>query len=70
MLYPNIAAERARKGWSTADLAEKIGVSRKTLYNWENSGKIPAVALDKMADLFGVTVDYLLGFDKEVKNDG
>lgn len=68
MLYPNIAAERARKGWSTADLAEKIGVNRKTLYNWENSGKIPAAALDKMADLFGVTVDYLLGYAEADEN--
>lgn len=69
MLYPNIAAERARKGWSTTELAEKLGVNRKTLYNWENAGKIPDVALGKMADLFGVSVDYLLGYDKEVNHD-
>lgn len=65
MLYPNIAAERARRGWSNADLAEKLGVSRKTIYNWENAGRIPAAALDKMADIFGVSVDYLLTTDKE-----
>lgn len=63
MLYPNIAAERARRGWSIADFAEKLGVTRKTIYNWENAGRIPAAALDKMADLFGVSVDYLLNYE-------
>ena len=65
MLYPNIAAERARRGLSNADLAAKLGVSRKTIYNWENSGRIPAAALNKMADIFGVSVDYLLTTNKE-----
>lgn len=65
MLYPNIAAERARKGWSLEEFAQKLGVTRKTLYNWENAGKIPAAALDKMADFFGVSVDYLLSFETE-----
>lgn len=67
MAYPNIAAERVRKGWSQEDLARILGVSRKTLYNWERAGRIPAVALDRMADIFGVTVDYLLSV--EAKGD-
>ena len=41
-------------------LAENLGVTRKTIYNWESAGKIPQVALEKMADLFGCTIDYLL----------
>lgn len=61
MKYPNIEAERARKGQSAEELAKSLGVSRKTLYNWINSGNIPATALIKMADLFGCTIDYLLG---------
>lgn len=61
MMYPNIEAERARKGLSCEALAEKLGVGRKTLYNWMESGKIPLSSLIAMADLFGCSIDYLLG---------
>ena len=59
--YPNIEAERARRGISREMLASEIGVSRKTLYNWIENGKIPESALVKMADFFGCSIDYLLG---------
>ena len=61
MKYPNIDAERARHGMSTDDLSQRLGISRKTLYNWISNGSIPATALVQMADIFGCTVDYLLG---------
>ena len=61
MKYPNIDAERARNGMSNDNLAEKLGIARKTLFNWMNSGNIPASALIRMADLFNCSVDYLLG---------
>lgn len=60
MFYPNIAAERAKRRMSVDALAENLGVTRKTIYNWESAGKIPQAALEKMADLFGCTIDYLL----------
>lgn len=67
MFYPNIAAERAKRKMSMDALAEKIGVTRKTIYNWESAGSIPQSALEKMADLFGCSIDYLLMVDdKEV----
>lgn len=61
MKYPNIEAERARKGFSNDSLAKALGVSRKTLFNWMDKGNIPVSALIKMSDIFGCTVDYLLG---------
>lgn len=61
MKYPNIDAERARSGISNDRLAEALGVSRKTLYNWLSKGNIPLSALNKMADMFGCSIDYLLG---------
>lgn len=60
MFYPNIAAERARHKMSVEDLAKALGVTRKTVYNWKNSGKIPQRSLEKMAELFECSVDYLL----------
>ena len=66
MSYPNIAAERARKKMSLEDLAKQLGVTRKTIYNWENSGRIPQNALEQMSDIFGVSIDYLLSHDTQV----
>lgn len=61
MKYPNIDAERARNNLSLDEFAKKLGVSRKTIYNWTNSGNIPQWALTKISDMFGCTIDYLLG---------
>ena len=59
-MYPNIDAERARKGMTVETLTTKLGVCRKTYYNWLANGKIPQSKLETMADLFNVSVDYLL----------
>lgn len=63
MRYPNIAAERARAGMNMEEFSVRLGVSRKTVYNWEQKGSIPLSALEKMSEIFGCTVDYLLGRD-------
>lgn len=60
LLYPNINAERSRKGWSIERLANEMGVTRKTVYNWMSKGKIPQSSLAKMSCLFGCSIDYLL----------
>ena len=65
MFYPNIAAERARRKMSTQDLADKLNVTRKTIYNWETSGRIPDVALEKMSEIFNCSIDYLLETEDE-----
>ena len=57
--FPNIAAERAKRGMSLNDLADAIGVSRKTLFNWRRAGHIPGDALTRMSQIFGVSVEYL-----------
>lgn len=61
MKYPNIEAERARKGISNEAMAEKLGITRKTLYNWMDKGNIPLSSLILMADMFECSIDYLLG---------
>lgn len=61
MKYPNIDAERARMGLTLDGLAKALGISRKTLYNWCNHGKIPQDGLERMSLLFGgCSIDYLL----------
>ena len=60
-MYPNIEAERVRKGLSQEELIRELGYKeRKTYYNWLSSGNIPESVLLKMADLFDCSIDYLL----------
>ena len=59
-MYPNIEAERARKGLTKEELASILGVDRKTLRKWVNSGNIPTNKLAEMAMFFGCSTDYLL----------
>lgn len=47
-----------------AGLAEKIGYSDKSISKWERADGIPdVICLKTIADLFGVTVDYMLTED-------
>lgn len=65
-MYPNIDAERARHGWTVDTISKKLGVCRKTYYNWVKNGKIPKSKLVEMADIFNVSVDYLLAEQSSV----
>lgn len=60
MFFPNIAAERAKRKMSVEALADQLGVTRRTIYNWEGNGKIPRKYVEKMADMFHCTAEYLL----------
>ncbi len=57
----NIADLRRANDITQADLAEKLNYSDKAVSKWERGESIPDVAvLKNIADIFGVTVDYLL----------
>lgn len=61
-MYPNIDAERARRGMSRAQLAIYLEVSESTMKNWmHGKTEIPVSKLIKMANFFNCTTDYLLG---------
>lgn len=66
--------EREKKGWSQAELAEKIYVSRQSVSKWETSKNYPSIEIIiKLSDLFGITIDELLrsdeGLEKKVIQD-
>lgn len=53
---------RESLGLMQAELAEKLGVGRTTLASWETGHRKPELAhLEALADLGGVSVDWLLG---------
>ena len=50
---------------SQYSLAKKLGISQSTICNWLNGKKEPSIeSLWKLADYFGVSIDYLLGRSK------
>ena len=59
---------RRAKGYTQQELAEKIGVSDKTVSRWESDGGYPDVpTLVPLAQALGVTVDELLDDKKPVR---
>lgn len=60
--------EREKKGWSQAELAEKIHVSRQSVSKWETGKNYPSIeVIIDLSDLFGITIDELLRSDDELK---
>lgn len=70
MLQIRIRELRKARGYSQVELAEKIGVSKQAISNWENDNIQPSIEmLIRLADVFGVTTDYLLGREKLCRID-
>ena len=60
-LSEKILSLRTAGGLSQGDLAEKLEVSRQSVSKWETGQSAPDLdKIIKIADLFGVTTDYLL----------
>ena len=58
----NIKDIRMRKGLTQSEVASALGVSSVVYSRYENGKRQPSIdTLIQMADIFGVTVDYLLG---------
>ena len=53
---------RLQHGFSQEELAEKIGIKRNSYSDWENGKCKPNYEkLEKIADFFGVSLDWLFG---------
>ena len=58
---------RIFKGLTRKQVAEKLNVSVNSIVNYENGKAEPSIAnLIKLANLFGVSVDTLIGNDAEI----
>lgn len=54
------------KGISPTGAALEMGISRGAVSAWKNEARVPSSAiLTKIADYFGVSVDYLLGNEEK-----
>ena len=62
----NLIALRRKKQWTQAELAEKLNYSDKAVSKWERAESLPdVVILKRIADLFEVSVDFLLEKEHE-----
>ena len=65
MFAENLVALRKVHAMSQEELAERIGVSRQTLSKYETGESLPDIEKCKaLADVFGVTVDDLICYEK------
>ena len=67
MLKDNISRLRSVNGYSQEEVAEKIGISRQAYAKWEKGETIPDVErCQKLAELYGVTIDSLINFSDKI----
>ena len=66
MLNHQIRTLRLVRGMSQVELARRLGVTKQSVSNWENDNIQPSIEmLKKLANIFSVSTDYLLGLEKE-----
>lgn len=62
----NIIKLRKQKKLTQAEFAQKLNYSDKAVSKWERAESIPdVIVLKQVADLFGISVDYLLNEHNE-----
>lgn len=58
---------REKRGMSQVDLADKIYVSKQTLYKYENGiiTNIPSDKIESIAKVFNISPSYLMGWNDD-----
>ncbi len=66
MLNNDLKSRRAAKGWTQVELAERVGVSRKTINTVENGVFIPSTVLAlRLARALNTSVERLFWLDDD-----
>nr|DAM77417.1 MAG TPA: repressor protein [Caudoviricetes sp.] len=61
----NLKKLREEKGYSQAQLSRKLNVSKSSISKYESNQSMPSVeTLTKIALIYGVSLDYLVGVEK------
>lgn len=62
VLRKNVTRLREERGWSIQDLASRLNMDRTYLSKSESGNRAFKISeVDKLAKIFGVSTDYLLG---------
>ncbi len=64
MLHQRIRLLRQARNMSQVELAKRLGVTKQSVSNWENDNIQPSIEmLVKLAAIFSVSTDYMLGLE-------
>ena len=70
MLSQQIRALRLAKGITQTQLADRLGVTKQSVSNWENDNIQPSAEMVvRLAEVFSVSTDYLLGLREKERLD-
>lgn len=70
MLTNTLKVRRTANGWTQADLAIRVGVSRKTINTVENGIFVPSTVLAlKLAQALEVSVEELFALEQNPHSD-
>ena len=65
MTSERIKALREARGWTQAELARRLNITRNGVNSWEQGLSMPSPAcLVDLAKLFSVSTDHLLGVER------
>jgi len=69
-MYSNFEKLLRLNNTNAGKVSAETGISPATLSEWKNGKYVPKLdKLQKIADYFGVTVDYLMGINKFIVED-
>lgn len=61
VIAENIVELRHSKKWTQAEMADKLNYTDKAISKWERAESMPDIGiLKRIADIFGVTLDYFV----------
>ena len=63
-----VKALRLSHGYTEKQLADKLGISVRTLQRYQRGGDIPSSILQKMSAIFGVSIDEIL-LEEEIREE-
>ena len=70
MIAESIKMLRENKQLSQSDLSKRLGITRSSINAWEMGISTPSTTyLVELSQIFHVSIDYLLGLDKNVSLD-
>lgn len=70
MFSERIKSLRQSLGLNQVKFGKKIGVTKQSVCNWENSNILPSIEmLVRIAETFSVSTDYILGLEKRTVVD-
>ena len=65
-----LATLRKANGYTQQDIADRLGISNRTLSGWECDNVLPDILLlPALAELYGVTVDEMLAGERKEKSE-